>query len=196
MQQKNILILAIIVIIVVLGFVVTFRKDIMPTFEEDEAILAEFCRKAVTGIQLRGITNFEGDFIFSDFMTDDSDLGLLKGCEIQLMGTETKMAIIFFSPDAVYETIKEIIKKRIAEDPEMRELVEIEEIKDIGEKAFLMKMSIGYEYAILFMEPDINQTIGVVVEKFDPKLFMRFARQVEKNLKQEGCRGKVISDIK
>ena len=209
MKQKNILILVIIIVIIILGAVLALRKDvIVAPFVPDETIPAEVCRKAITRAQLKEITGYQ-NFVFEDIKDQEiPGIGIVEICDIRLtpevedpgiIGVGPAIGIIFFPEDATYEKIKE-------ESAAGHVGMEIREIEDVGEKAFLIIMGempdlevpeiegeegempaleLGFPemHQIAFLDADINQVIGAMVQEFSYEVLIALARQIEKNLR-------------
>ncbi len=114
------------------------------------------------------------------------------------------IGIGFFSEEITYETVKEQLTGFLMPD------MEIKEVEDIGEKAFsvswgegppalefpeqiegveeLMPEDIGFPempemHEIIFLDGDINQVIGVMVQEFSYEILIELAGQIERNLK-------------
>lgn len=124
-------------------------------------------------------------------MMPEMDMGMM-------MGMGPGISIGFFPEDVTYEVLKEKLTEFMP--PEM----EVKEVEDIGEKAFSIswgepeppvldlpegaeefEMPIGFPemHEIIFLDGNINQVMGVMVQDFSMEILIELAKQIETNLK-------------
>ena len=172
--------------------------------DENEAITpTEFCLAIITEAQLREITKHKGEFIFTDKIEEFPGIGTVESCEIQTREADITGGIGFFPPEITYETVKqkltaamtdiitEIREEMLKRMPELEIPISmsIRDIDNIGTKAFVIAIEIEFMkdifyqiYQIVFLEPDTNQVVGVMLEGIDYDALVKIAQQVEKNI--------------
>ncbi len=226
-KKKDFIVLGALVVIIIISIVLGIkdpevkeeieRQDVLlnelvdqpvPTLDklvdENEAITpTEFCLAIITEAQLREITKYEGEFIFTDKIEEFPGIGTVESCEIQTREADITGGIGFFPPEITYETVKqkltaamtdiitEIREEMLKRMPELEIPISmsIRDIDNIGAKAFVIAIEIEFMkdifyqiYQIVFLEPDTNQVVGVMLEGIDYDALVKIAQQVEKNI--------------
>jgi hypothetical protein len=178
-----------------------------PVFVPDETIAAEICRRIITrvqlieimgdetmrGVPLRDIVNGE-EFVFVEGEEDDPVFGIIGICAIFPPGSPENMdealpivlmellpaaGVIFFPLDITFEAAVEDMK---ADFPPGVEMKEIENIGDRAVSASIEEMEMRM-HQIIFLDPDVNQVMGIMGMNISYEASVELARQVERNLR-------------